>query len=304
MRILFACLVLSFLSFQNTAEAQTFRVLNHNSKVSQGEVIIAKVRDDLKDKNLKLYVFNELYPINKNGVAFIGVNVEQQPGRYLINLVQAAEDGTDPVQYDFNYSYVEVLERRLGTPWYVGPVRRPGKAVQEQRNKEVALMHEAYSHADPDEYFAEGKFIYPLATVEITDEFGTSRLYGTYSRRTKKVKIEKKVPHGGVDLRAKKPTPIMAINSGRVLLTHYFPLRGTEGKLLVIDHGSGIISLYLHLSQFKVKTGEKVTKGQIVAMTGATPQGTPPHLHLMVKINGVNVDPLAFVNIMNQDLER
>ena len=284
------------------ARGQPFEVLNRNSKVYQGEVAMVKISDHLKDKGLRLYAFDELYSFNENGFAFLGVSVDRKPDRYLLYLVET--NGQKRIQHDFYYTHIEVLEKEFGTPWYAGPVRKRSKDVQKQRAKEIAIMRNAYGLANPDEDFTEGHFILPLENNEETDQFGILRLYGTYNRRTKRIKIENKVPHGGVDLKAKTPLPVMAVNSGKVLLARNFPLRGTEGNMLVIDHGSGILSLYLHLSRFRAKIGETVEKGQVVALTGATPRGTPPHLHFMIKVHGVNVDPLVFIKTMNENLNR
>ncbi len=297
--------LLIILAFPITSRAQTFKVLNYNSLVHQGGVLIVKIAKELKNQNLQLYVFDELYSFNENGVAFVGISVDYKPDCYpkpdrcILYLVET--EGQERVQYDFYYTHVQVLEKDFGTPWYAGPSGRPNKTMRERRQKEALIKDEAYALADIETDYTSGPFIRPLDTEE-TDGFGTLRLYGSRNRKTKKIKIERKVPHGGVDLRARTPLPVMAINSGKVLLTHNFSLRGTEGNMLIIDHGSGILSLYLHLSKFKVKVGDTVTKGQIVALTGKTPKGTPPHLHFMVKINGTNVDPLEFIDTINAEL--
>lgn len=285
-----------------SAYAETFKVLNRNSKVSQGDVLMVKVASDLRGKDVRLYAFDELYGFNKDGYAFIGVSVEYKPGDYILYLVETGENVN--IQHDFYYTHVEVLEKQFGNPWYAGRVPRPNKAVQEQRARETVIKNNAYALASPENDLTEGRFTMPFENYEVTDQFGTLRLFGTYNRRTKKIVVEGKTPHGGVDLRARTPLSVVAINSGKVLLAHYFPLRGTEGNMLIIDHGSGVLSLYLHLSKFRVKEGDSVTKGQIVAMTGATPRGTPPHLHFMVKINGTNVDPISFIEDFNRYMDR
>lgn len=300
MKIIIALIVAVVLPM--SAYAGTFKVLNRNSKVHQGDVLIVKLESDLKGKDVKIYVFDELYGFNKDGYAFIGINVDHKLGNYILYLVETGENGLG--QYDFYYTHVEVLEKEFGNPWYVGRVPKTDKAVQEQRSKETVIKNNAYALADPENDLTEGRFTRPLENYEVTDQFGTLRLFGTYNRKTKKITVKRKTPHGGVDLRARTPLPIVTINSGKVLLAHYFPLRGTEGKMLIIDHGSGVLSLYLHLSEFKVKVGDIVKKGQIVAVTGATPRGTPPHLHFMIKINGTNVDPISFINDFNRYMDR
>lgn len=288
------------LSFTAESRAGTFEVLNHNSLVYQGGVLVVRISDDLKDKDLQLFAFDELHAFNNNGLAFVGIGVDHKPDRYILYLVETSEE--KHLQYDFFYTHVEVLEKDFGMPWYAGPAGRPSKTIQERRQKEELIKDDAYALADIEADYTSGPFIRPLENVEETDSFGTLRLYGSRNRKTKKIKIERKVPHVGVDLRARTPLPVLAINSGKVLLARNFPLRGTEGNMLIIDHGSEILSLYLHLSRFRVKVGETVEKGQVVALTGATPRGTPPHLHFMIKVHGVNVDPLEFIETMNEIL--
>ncbi len=298
-----AIVIIACLSFadQSMAQAKSFEILNQ--RVEQGGVVLIKILPQWQGPTVCVSVFDKQYIPNKYGYVFIGIDVDtkptgtqEKPGKYLVYLVECGRG----VRLDWYYDEIEVLKKEFGTPWFAGPVRTPSKAVKERRIKDVDLMHSAYRLANKFEDYTSGHFISPLSNIEVTDLFGTLRLYGTYSRKTKTITVKKEVPHGGVDFRAKTPLPVIAINSGKVLLAHNFPLRGTEGKLLVIDHGSGVLSLYLHLSKFKVKAGDKVEKGQIVALTGATPRGTPPHLHFMIKVHGTNVDPLVFIDTFNK----
>ncbi|MEX2090525.1 MAG: M23 family metallopeptidase [Candidatus Paceibacterota bacterium] len=282
--------------------AGTFDILNYNSIVHQGDVLMVKIAPDLKGRDIMIYAFDELYQFNNEGYAFIGVEVGREPGDYIVYLVENSEKG--PVQYDFYYTHIKVLAKDFGNPWYAGPLPRSSKEIRERRAKETDIKNKAYALAEAKSDFTEGHFIEPLERIEVTDQFGTQRLYGTYNSRTKKITVQNKISHGGVDLRARSPLPVMAINSGKVLLVHNFSLPGTEGKMIVIDHGSGILSLYLHLSQFRIKNGDTVKKGQVIAMTGATPRGTAPHLHLMIKVHGTNVDPLMFTDNFNRYIER
>ena len=188
------------------AQIGTFEVLNRNSLVHQGDVLVVKLIPSLRDKDIRLFVFNEIYHFNKNGYAFVGVSVDQKPGRYIMYLVEIQNN--QRIQYEFYYTYAEVLEKQFGNPWYVSPLPRPGKTVQEQRAKEKIVKDEAYSKADVENDLTEGRFVPPLDNADVTDGFGTKRLYGTYDRRTKKTKVENKVPHAGTDFRARTPLPV------------------------------------------------------------------------------------------------
>lgn len=101
------------------------------------------------------------------------------------------------------------------------------------------------------------------------------------------------IRHLGVDFDAKKGAPVYAINAGVVRQAYTDEIYGNS---IILDHGAGIFSLYLHLDKMFVKAGQKVKKGQRIAAVGESGYATQPHLHLSLKINGVPVDPVRFVN--------
>jgi murein DD-endopeptidase MepM/ murein hydrolase activator NlpD len=70
-----------------------------------------------------------------------------------------------------------------------------------------------------------------------------------------------------------------------------------EGNCVVIDHGQGLLTLYLHLSKFLVKEGDDVEKGQPIGLSGGTGRATGPHLHLAVRWQGVYLDPQVLLKL-------
>lgn len=97
--------------------------------------------------------------------------------------------------------------------------------------------------------------------------------------------------HTGVDISAGYGTPIKAADKGLVV---YAGWRGGYGKCVIIDHGSGIATLYAHLSRISVSRGQIVKRGAIIGAVGSTGLSTGPHLHFEVRKYGRPVDPLAF----------
>ena len=67
-----------------------------------------------------------------------------------------------------------------------------------------------------------------------------------------------------------------------------------NGKSVFLDHGQGLITMYCHLSEQRVKTGDLVNQNQVIGLVGATGRVTGPHLHWSVSLNGYRIDPLAF----------
>jgi murein DD-endopeptidase MepM/ murein hydrolase activator NlpD len=97
--------------------------------------------------------------------------------------------------------------------------------------------------------------------------------------------------HTGVDLAAVWGSPVLAAADGRVIYTGWF---GGYGKIVVIDHGEGISTLYGHLSQWMVASNDDVHRGQVIARVGNTGYSTGPHIHFEIRINGTPVDPEGF----------
>lgn len=110
----------------------------------------------------------------------------------------------------------------------------------------------------------------------------------------------KRYRHAGLDYRAAVGTPVRAINDATVALSAE---QWTPGQTICLDHGGGIFSKYLHLSERRVREGEAVTRGQIIALSGNSGgQKPPPHLHMDLVINGTHVDPNDFMNTAAQML--
>lgn len=98
--------------------------------------------------------------------------------------------------------------------------------------------------------------------------------------------------HRGLDLRGAQGTPILACADGEVALADnlYF-----SGNVVYINHGEGVFSAYLHMSEARVQVGERVRKGQVIGLVGATGRVTGPHLHLSLIVQGQSVDPQPFL---------
>ncbi|WP_432454127.1 MULTISPECIES: peptidoglycan DD-metalloendopeptidase family protein [unclassified Agarivorans] len=97
-------------------------------------------------------------------------------------------------------------------------------------------------------------------------------------------------PHNGTDFSVAIGTPVLAAGDGVVMRVENHPY---AGKYIVIQHGGKYRSRYLHLNKFKVKKGQRVTRGQVIAESGNTGRTTGPHLHYEFHINGRAVNPMT-----------
>jgi len=133
------------------------------------------------------------------------------------------------------------------------------------------------------------ELLLPL-NAKLTSQFGTRRFLND----------KPKSPHGGIDYKAKIGVPIRSAAKGRVALAEelYY-----SGKIVIIDHGLSVFTLYMHLSEIDCQPGDQIAAGQIIGKSGKSGRVTGPHLHFGVKIAGVFVDPLRFVDDSRHLLE-
>lgn len=149
-------------------------------------------------------------------------------------------------------------------------------------NQEKTLKQEVFAHTEPAREWS-GTFLPPVE-ARISDVFGTRRTFNGETRST----------HQGLDYAVPQGTPISALNRGTVLLAR--PLF-FEGNCVVLDHGQGLLTVYMHLSELAVKEGETVARGQKIALSGGSGRATGPHLHVAVRWQGVYLDPAALFRL-------
>ncbi len=132
-------------------------------------------------------------------------------------------------------------------------------------------------------YKGNGKFAWPsAASTRITSQYGY-RIHPIFG--TKKL-------HRGLDIGAPAGTDVLAAEDGVVLTAGY---NNSYGYYITINHGSGYVTLYAHNSKLLVKSGQSVTRGQVIAKCGSTGNSTGPHIHFEVQINGKLANPLNYL---------
>jgi murein DD-endopeptidase MepM/ murein hydrolase activator NlpD len=153
----------------------------------------------------------------------------------------------------------------------------------ERIRREAALKAEAFASRADLEGFAEG-FAWPLKDFRISSPWGVRRILNGAP----------KTPHYGIDLAAPTGAPIHAPAPGLVVLAE--PQLHFEGGLTLIDHGQGLISMYLHQSRLVAAKGQRVERGQLIGEVGQTGRATGPHLCWRMKWRGRNCDPSLLVD--------
>ena len=101
-----------------------------------------------------------------------------------------------------------------------------------------------------------------------------------------------KIKHSGIDIAASTGSPIAAASAGEVLFAG--SMRG-YGKVVILDHGGDLTTVYGHMSTISCSENQKIAKGAIIGKVGMTGIATGPHLHFEVRVNGNTVDPMGYL---------
>lgn len=129
----------------------------------------------------------------------------------------------------------------------------------------------------------KGSFLLPLRN-EISSQYGAKRIFNK-----KRISI-----HRGIDIKGKEGEEVRASNHGKVVLARELFF---GGNTIILDHGLGIYSLYMHLSRVRVRLGEMVSKGDVIGLVGSSGRSTGPHLHFGIKIMNTSANPLSLVRL-------
>ncbi len=212
-------------------------------------------------------------------------------GRFLFGV---GPDETGPIVVRFRLIDGSELEHRIEVKKRSFAIERvngvpestvnPPPAIAERIAREQALVAKARERDDARQDYRFG-FVWPLRG-RISGVYGSQRiLNGT-----------PKNPHYGVDVAAKTGTPIAAPAAGIISLAEA-DLYLTGGTV-ILDHGHGLSSVFVHLSRLDVKVGQRIEQGEILGLVGATGRASGPHLHWGMNWFDVRIDPQLIVGPM------
>ena len=168
------------------------------------------------------------------------------------------------------------------------------EAAQDELMRDIAAKEKEYSNAKYEENLAKlalqgqnppssAGWIRPVSGYTLTSPFGMRKhpVLG-YNRM-----------HNGIDMACPQGTPIYATRAGTVTTASY--QAGGAGNYVSINHGDGFASIYMHMTNYVVSAGQKVSQGQLIGYVGSTGISTGPHLHFGISYAGTYVNPLAYI---------
>ncbi len=273
------------------AYAASWAVKSHPEKLVNGGPVLFQIKPPQKLESLTGSWLGHNIPFSydpesKTWFALAGVSLETTPGNYPLELTGETSPGKRPttqVSFSRKLSVSRAKYPKIAVKLSVeGKFTEPTPDQQKQIADSQQIKKDFLNRVTPEREWS-GKFDAP-ADAAISDVFGSERIFNGKTSS----------PHLGLDFRVPIGTPVAAMNSGTVLLARplYF-----EGNFVVIDHGQGLLTLYLHLSEFKVKEGDQVKRGQEIGLSGGTGRATGPHLHVAVRWQGTYLDPTRLLGL-------
>lgn len=211
---------------------------------------------------------------DKQQQLLVGIPLNTKPGNHFIN-IKNNQGESEKINFaikpkTYKAQYLTIKNKRKVNPY----AKDMSRILSEKKRKGTAKKHWRDTPV-------QSNFITPV-DGRVSSIFGLRRFFNEQARK----------PHSGLDIAAPQGTPIKAVAAGKVIESGDFFF---SGNMLYIDHGRGLISLYAHMDEIKVKTGDEILEGQVIGSVGETGRVTGPHLHLAVLLNQTTVDPLLFL---------
>lgn len=241
--------------------------LNCHGIVEQGGLVVCQTTPNARVEVGRAENDTYTQTADKDGVLLVGFD-RDEPAAFVRLGNERIDFDITPREYDT--SRIDGLPKNMVSEYTPEELKKIRKAS--------ALKKVGFASKVEEIGFKDG-FIYPVADHIKTTNFGAQRILNGDPKR----------PHFGVDLAAPKGTPILAPADGIVSLASeemYF-----EGSLIMIDHGQGLISYYLHNEDVMVEDGQRVVQGQQIGTVGSRGRSTGPHLCWRLKWRGRNLDP-------------
>lgn len=275
MKLIYKIYLIIFFLFSLSIHSQEIKFYG---EAKAGSIVIGK------GKNISSAFLNDKsLPVDNNGIFIFGFD-RNANGKFILTL---RLKNKKVLKYEYSIVKREYEEQSLTLQRkFITPPRKELKKIESEKN----IIGKARSKIGKlkTALFSSG-FVNPVDSVRITGNFGVQRILNG-----KRANI-----HNGVDFAGREGDPVYAITDGIVRLAEenfYY-----NGNFILIDHGQGLSSMYLHLSRIFVKNNQKVKKGELIGLMGSTGRSTAPHLHLEIKWFNKRIDPVSVLTIQQID---
>ena len=215
-------------------------------------------------------------------ITVIGADLDMNAGDHPANVSFHYSDGRAEIRNEV----IHVLEKSFPITRLTVEPRFVELSPEnlERANRESRRLGAVFRKVTSEIYW-DTAFEVPIAGGEGSN-FGHRRVFNDQPRN----------PHSGADISATQGTPVRSSNRGKVVVTGDFFF---NGNTVILDHGLGIYSVYLHLFRIDVEEGDMVDKGDTVGLVGATGRVTGPHLHWGFRIQNARIDPFSLTRMVD-----
>ncbi|KRT72050.1 MAG: hypothetical protein XU13_C0031G0027 [Candidatus Rokubacteria bacterium CSP1-6] len=221
------------------------------------------------------------FPYGDGYAALAGIDLEARPGMATWRVgVMDARDRPLKASGRLQIRARKFPVQRLTLPREMVELDAPTLQRVEEESKRLRTL---YATITPERHW-RGRFAKPVGVPDAGEGFGARRIINGQPR----------APHAGLDYSADAGTPVVGANAGHVALVaeYFFP-----GRLVVLDHGLGLYTLYFHLERADVSDGDRVERGQIIGRVGASGRATGPHLHFAAHLRQTRIDPALLLQL-------
>jgi len=240
-----------------------------------GNVLIGKA-----DNISQVMLNDKILQFDKNGYFTFGFDRDAK-GTHLLK-IKYTNGKSEIKRFNLPEREYEIQKITSTKQEFTGPP--PEELPRIERERELMRNARRKIGIIDTAYFSSG-FMLPIENAKITGVFGSQRIINEVPQNI----------HNGIDYAAPTGTDVFAMADGLVQLAgdnFYY-----NGNFVLIDHGQGLSSIYLHLNKLSIATGEFVTKGQKIGEVGTTGRSTGPHLHLGVNWYNNKIDPNSLIGI-------
>ncbi|WOH38398.1 M23 family metallopeptidase [Thalassotalea fonticola] len=249
-------------------------LLELDGDITQGGLVVGST-----SPSSEVYFDKDPLKVSRHGLFTLGFSRDDEQTHEL-KIINS--EGKELVQYltpskrEYNVQSIEGIDKKI---------MQPSAEALKQITKDSIQIRAARAISSDNIDFAHG-FKAP-STGRITGVYGSQRIYNGVPKN----------PHYGLDYAGPKGTAVKSPAAG--IITLWSPNMFYSGGTLIIDHGHGITSTFLHLSASRVEVGDKVLQGQAIAEIGSTGRSTGPHLDWRVNWHNVRLDPALALTLPN-----
>ena len=238
-----------------------------------------EVEGSLADRPLRFF------PYGRESLAVAGIDLEAKTGKadWRVGVVDATGASRSAA------GRIVIRPRKFPVERLTLPTAMVDLDPETERRalREAERLRGLFETVSPERLW-QGRFTRPVASQGEGGGFGFRRI----------INGQQRAPHSGVDFAAERGTPVVAANRGRVALIGEFFF---AGRLVALDHGLGLYTLYFHLDRVDVSEGVLVERAEPIGVVGATGRATGPHLHWGAQLGSARVDPLGLLSLAVSD---